>query len=1171
MTHPTNRSCWLWTLVPLWAFCLAANAQPTYHMANLTVSDCEGILYDSDNGDIAGTYDHNENYVFRICVPDVDAIVLSFQSFCTELGFDSLAIYDGPDTLSILLGVFSGEDEPPALSATSGCMTLHFRSDVSVACTGWVAQWHTEYEIPAPVPISTPDPVPCESTSLVVTFAEPVPCDSLTPASFTLNGPQPAGVQQVVPLDCTGGWATMAELVFSDTLAFGGSYELSWITSQTICGTTYLLQSDTSFSMIDCPLELTLELESGTLCPGDTAVVVAHAQGGNPSTYAFYWNLPGADSNRIATVLTDTTHFEVTLTDGLVVVQSDLIVVPEAMPLLLPADTTLCQSDSPFVWLAVPAGGTWSGAGFADEEDPLYDPARTGGLTDTIWYTSPAGCRQMALAHIIPLDVGTDDGTCPAADSFLVSGGLPAGGTWSGPFISVDGWFHPPDTVASFTVTYTHPNGCSGSKQVHVGLIAFPPLDSVCQSEPPFPLEAQPAGGTWSGPGITDDPAPGTFDPDEAGPGSHELVYEVNGCSDTMPLTVIQIDARGNFSACPEQAPFIVPGNWQPQGTGIWSGIGIIDSLTGLYDPSLLPNGSRDTLWLTANGCTDFRIAFIRKTEIQLTDTLAFCPEDEALPLDRDHTGIRPRNGDWWGAGVTQDANDDYFFEPAVAGPGLHTLYYERNTCVDSMHVRVWSTPQISRDTFCDSFSPQALEVDLDGGTWAGNGIINDVLGIFDPTAAGAGTHAITYTSAEGCTGTGEVVVEAWQEAQIEGVEPFYCYRDTQISIQLLPTGGQLLLDGLPANATLNPAQAGPGPHQLTWTAGPTQCPDSQTIPFEVGQPVTVSVPTPADTLCYGQEYTLIAQGSGGSSMGNLTYHWDHGLGFGQAQYVQPQGPTTYTVSVSDGCSDPATASIHLYVHPPLVWDYALGDTVCFGDTTWAEAWPAGLHDYRFEWIGADTVVGSFYEAPAGTVTLVVTDTVSGCRDHATLVLPGYAPVVARFEGVLPDGACLTLLEPQLQLLDYSQGATAGWWDFGDGSDPMPWLPGQAITHTWTDTGTFIIRLHLMNEGGCTDEWQQPLCVEPAWRLHAPNALTPNGDGINDLFQLRGMQIEDITWYVFDRYGTVLFTGHSLDDVWDGTFRGQRLPMGTYVWKAVWRPYGANGHRTSTGFVTVVY
>ncbi|MBO6517657.1 MAG: hypothetical protein JJ975_14015, partial [Bacteroidia bacterium] len=75
-----------------------ALAQNDYYMSNATVSDCKGNFYDSDNGLITGDYDHNEDYIFTICVPNAASITLSFTSFCTESVEDFIIIYDGPDT-----------------------------------------------------------------------------------------------------------------------------------------------------------------------------------------------------------------------------------------------------------------------------------------------------------------------------------------------------------------------------------------------------------------------------------------------------------------------------------------------------------------------------------------------------------------------------------------------------------------------------------------------------------------------------------------------------------------------------------------------------------------------------------------------------------------------------------------------------------------------------------------------------------------------------------------------------------------------------------------------------------------------------------------------------------------------------------------------------------------
>ncbi|MEL6842779.1 MAG: hypothetical protein AAFP02_06150, partial [Bacteroidota bacterium] len=63
-------------------------------MSNLTVDDCKGFLLDSEDGSLAGHYDHDENYTFTICLPGNGTVTLIFSDFCTEVNYDSLRIFD---------------------------------------------------------------------------------------------------------------------------------------------------------------------------------------------------------------------------------------------------------------------------------------------------------------------------------------------------------------------------------------------------------------------------------------------------------------------------------------------------------------------------------------------------------------------------------------------------------------------------------------------------------------------------------------------------------------------------------------------------------------------------------------------------------------------------------------------------------------------------------------------------------------------------------------------------------------------------------------------------------------------------------------------------------------------------------------------------------------------
>lgn len=68
--------------------------------------------------------------------------------------------------------------------------------------------------------------------------------------------------------------------------------------------------------------------------------------------------------------------------------------------------------------------------------------------------------------------------------------------------------------------------------------------------------------------------------------------------------------------------------------------------------------------------------------------------------------------------------------------------------------------------------------------------------------------------------------------------------------------------------------------------------------------------------------------------------------------------------------------------------------------------------------------------------------------------------------------------------------------------------------------------------------------------LFHPTAFTPNGDNLNDNFTVYGQYVVDFEMHVFNRWGELLFTTANLEEGWDGTFRGNQMPEGTYTFIA---------------------
>lgn len=91
--------------------------------------------------------------------------------------------------------------------------------------------------------------------------------------------------------------------------------------------------------------------------------------------------------------------------------------------------------------------------------------------------------------------------------------------------------------------------------------------------------------------------------------------------------------------------------------------------------------------------------------------------------------------------------------------------------------------------------------------------------------------------------------------------------------------------------------------------------------------------------------------------------------------------------------------------------------------------------------------------------------------------------------------------------------------------------------------------------------------IIPPFRMYIPNAFTPNGDGLNDVFGVKGEGISDLHVLVFDRWGEVIFESTDPEKQWDGSFKGRPVQQGTYVYQVY-----ASGDKplSRTGSVTVI-
>ena len=111
-----------------------------------------------------------------------------------------------------------------------------------------------------------------------------------------------------------------------------------------------------------------------------------------------------------------------------------------------------------------------------------------------------------------------------------------------------------------------------------------------------------------------------------------------------------------------------------------------------------------------------------------------------------------------------------------------------------------------------------------------------------------------------------------------------------------------------------------------------------------------------------------------------------------------------------------------------------------------------------------------------------------------------------------------------------------------------------------------IYTLSVISDQGCVATDQ--VLIKVLKLPEVPNTFTPNGDGVNDLWNIKNLSnYPNPIIQVFNRYGDKIFSSFSADEItWDGKFRGTDAPVGTYYY--IVKP--GSGRGVVSGSVTIL-
>jgi gliding motility-associated-like protein len=178
-------------------------------------------------------------------------------------------------------------------------------------------------------------------------------------------------------------------------------------------------------------------------------------------------------------------------------------------------------------------------------------------------------------------------------------------------------------------------------------------------------------------------------------------------------------------------------------------------------------------------------------------------------------------------------------------------------------------------------------------------------------------------------------------------------------------------------------------------------------------------------------------------------------------------------------------------------------------------------------------------------ITLGVSNGV--CKDSAAATILLDNTLAAKF--AFPAVLCP---EDKAVFTDSSVGKIVSWnWDFGNGNtstlqDPLPETYAQVTSGR---TKIYPVRLIVENDLHCFDTAVNQVKVVYSCYITVPNAFTPNGDGHNDyLYPLNAWKATNLEFFIYNRYGQVVFHTNNWTNKWDGTINGQPQSSGVFVW-----------------------
>ncbi len=560
-------------------------------------------------------------------------------------------------------------------------------------------------------------------------------------------------------------------------------------------------------------------------------------------------------------------------------------------------------------------------------------------------------CNGLPIADITYALGGTSTGAS------LSGGTLPTGvnGVLNGNNFIISGI---PTQSGTFNFTITTSGPCPASVSGTITVNPTPDVtytglaSSYCVNAASVLLTGNHGGGSFAGAGITDHgDGTATFNPNEAGPGTHSITYSytnASGCSNSQSQTVTVnalpvLTCPANLTICLTGGSITLP-TANPAG-GIYSGTGVNAET---FDPAVAGVGNHQITYTytDVNGCTNTCSFTINVVQLALSfdnTPVAHCGSYQPAPLIVIASGGIPIDVDPAYFYQWQQYSDEFSifldipgengssFQPPVLTPGTY-IYRVRviDQCgeifTESKTIVVNSLPvaTISYGTtaYCGTGTANVTQTGQTGGTYSSTAglVVDENSGAINLSASTPGTFVVTYNFSDGTcpnSTTASITINPFPIASINYAGSPYCATGSASVTQTGQGGGTYsAASGLHINETtgeVNLLTSTPGTYQVTYSFANEFCSNVATTSITVNAIPLITGTTKAShngsdlTCATSTDGEITVEGVGANP---LLYSKDGGSSFQASNVFTDLGQGTYQIVVKDnnGCISESVA-----------------------------------------------------------------------------------------------------------------------------------------------------------------------------------------------------------------------------------------------------------------------